>query len=215
MSDFRREFIEFTLGCDVLRFGEFQLKSGRRSPYFFNSGLFNTGARLWRLGELYAAAVMASGVTFDMVFGPAYKGVPLACALAVALAARHGRDLPFAFNRKEVKDHGESGVIVGAPLAGRVLIVDDVISAGTSVRESVALIRAGGATPAAVSIALDRQERGAGATSAVQEVERDFGIPVVSIVTLTDLVEYLRADPARAADLARIERYRAEYGVQV
>lgn len=213
-SDYRRELIELMLGCDVLRFGEFTLKSGRRSPYFFNSGGFDTGARLARLGRCYARAVSAAGIAFDMVFGPAYKGVPLACALAIALAEHHGRDVPYAFNRKETKDHGEGGTVVGAPLAGRVLIVDDVISAGTSVAESVALITAAGARPVAVTVALDRQERGAGVRSAVQEVEARFGIPVVSVLALEDLVVYLREHPERAADLERIERYRREFGVQ-
>ncbi len=214
MPDYRQDFIRFTLDCQVLRFGEFTLKSGRRSPYFFNSGLFDTGGRLARLGEFYAAAVTAAGVPFDMVFGPAYKGVPLACSLAIALAGRHGRDVPYSFNRKETKDHGEGGAVVGAALRGRVLIVDDVISAGTSVRESVSLIEAAGAQPAAVALALDRQERGTGAASAVQEVRARYGIPVVSIVRLEDLVTFLRGDPGRGEDLARVERYRAEYGVQ-
>jgi orotate phosphoribosyltransferase len=213
-TDHRRDFIDFTLACNVLRFGTFTLKSGRVSPYFFNSGLFDTGARLQRLGVFYARAVAAAGIGFDMVFGPAYKGIPLACTLACALATEYGRDVPYSFNRKEAKDHGEGGAIIGAPLAGRVLIVDDVISAGTSVRESVDLIRAAGAAPAAVAIALDRQERGAGATSAVQEVRSRYGIPVVSVITLHDLVEYLRQTPGRIEDLRRIERYRGEYGIQ-
>jgi len=214
MNEQRREFIDFTLACEVLRFGDFTLKSGRRSPYFFNAGRFDTGARLGRLGDFYARAAIDSGVGFDMVFGPAYKGVPLACALAIALAANHGLDVPYSFNRKEIKDHGEGGIIAGAPLAGWVLVVDDVISAGTSVAESMRLIEAAGARPAGVLIALDRQERGSGERSAVQEVAQRHGVPVVSIVALADLVEYLRDAPGREADLQRIERYRAEYGVQ-
>lgn len=214
MNEHRREFIDFTLACEVLRFGDFTLKSGRRSPYFFNAGRFDTGARLDRLGGFYARTVVDAGVDFDMVFGPAYKGVPLACALAIALAGSHGLDVPYSFNRKEIKDHGEGGIIAGAPLAGRVLVVDDVISAGTSVAESMRLIDAAGAHPAGVLIALDRQERGSGARSAVQEVAQRHGVPVLSIIALADLIEYLRDAPGREADLERIERYRAEYGVQ-
>ncbi len=214
MNEHRREFIDFTLACEVLRFGDFTLKSGRRSPYFFNAGRFDTGARLGRLGGFYARTVVDAGVDFDMVFGPAYKGVPLACALAIALAGSHGLDVPYSFNRKEIKDHGEGGIIAGAPLAGRVLVVDDVISAGTSVAESMRLIDAAGAHPAGVLIALDRQERGSGARSAVQEVAQRHGVPVLSIIALADLIEYLRDAPGREADLERIERYRAEYGVQ-
>lgn len=212
MQDYQREFLEFAIDVGVLRFGSFTLKSGRQSPYFFNSGLFNTGARLARLGRFYAQAISASGLEFDLLFGPAYKGIPLAAAAAIALADEHGRDVPYAFNRKEVKDHGEGGGTVGAPLSGRVLIIDDVISAGTSVRESVALIRAAGATPAGVAIALDREERGQGDMSAIQEVEQRFAMPVTSIVTLTDLVAYLREHPDTAADLEAIEAYRARYG---
>ncbi len=210
--DFRQEFIEFALGCKVLRFGEFKTKAGRMSPYFFNAGLFNDGQSLARLAEFYAKAAEAGGVHFDMLFGPAYKGIPLVAAISMALAQR-GRNYPFAFNRKEAKDHGEGGSIVGAPLAGRVLIVDDVISAGTSVRESVELIRAAGATPAAVLIALDRQERGLGDLSAVQEVQRDYGIPVGRIVGLADILEYLAEVGGHEAEMAAIAAYRAEYGV--
>ena len=210
--DFRQEFIDFALGCKVLRFGEFTTKAGRQSPYFFNAGLFNDGASLGRLAGFYAKAAETGGVAFDMLFGPAYKGIPLVAAISVALAAR-GRNFPFAFNRKEAKDHGEGGSIVGAPLAGRVLIVDDVISAGTSVRESVEIIRAAGATPAGVLIALDRQERGQGALSAVQEVQRDYGIPVVAVAGLADLLAYLDGHPEFAAHRAAVARYREQYGV--
>lgn len=213
MDNFRQEFIAFAIEKQVLLFGEFKTKAGRISPYFFNSGLFNDGASLGRLGRFYAKAILASQVDFDMLFGPAYKGIPLVAAIAIALADM-GRNVPFAFNRKEVKDHGEGGAVVGAPLKGRVLIADDVISAGTSVRESVNLIRAGGATPSGVVIALDRQERGQGALSAVQEVERDFGIPVIAIATLDDLIAYLRGDAAHTADLERVLAYRQRYGIK-
>jgi len=213
MQDYQREFLDFAIDVGVLRFGEFTLKSGRVSPYFFNSGLFNTGSSLARLGRYYAQAVVDSGIDFDMIYGPAYKGIPLAAALAIALADHHDRDLPYAFNRKEAKDHGEGGVIVGAPLKGRVLIIDDVISAGTSVRESVDIIQASGATPAGVVIALDRQERGKGETSAIQEVERDYGLTVASIVQLSNLVEYLGKSTDMAGHLAAIRAYRERYGV--
>ena len=210
--DFRQEFIEFALGCKVLRFGEFTTKAGRLSPYFFNAGLFNDGQSLGQLAGFYAKAAEAGGIDFDMLFGPAYKGIPLVAAVAVALAQR-GRNFPFAFNRKEAKDHGEGGSIVGAPLAGRVLILDDVISAGTSVRESVNLIRAAGATPAGVLIALDRQERGQGDLSAVEEVQRDHGIPVVAVASLRDLMAYLEYHPQFSSHKAAVERYREQYGV--
>lgn len=213
MQDYQREFLDFAIDVGVLRFGEFTLKSGRVSPYFFNSGLFNTGSSLARLGRYYAQAVVDSGIDFDMIYGPAYKGIPLAAALAIALADHHDRDLPYAFNRKEAKDHGEGGVIVGAPLEGRVLIIDDVISAGTSVRESVDIIQASGAAPAGVVIALDRQERGKGETSAIQEVERDYGLTVASIVQLSNLVEYLGKSTDMAGHLAAIRAYRERYGV--
>ena len=209
---FRQDFIAFALEQDVLRFGEFKTKAGRLSPYFFNAGLFNDGESLGRLAEFYATAIRDSGVGFDMLFGPAYKGIPLAATTAVALA-RVGRNVPFAFNRKEAKDHGEGGTLIGAPLSGRVLIIDDVISAGTSVRESVELIRAAGAMPAAVAIALDRMERGTGARSAVQEVEADYGIPVVSIANLKDLLVYLNGRPDFSAHRAAVTRYREQYGV--
>lgn len=213
MQSYQREFIEFALECEVLRFGEFVLKSGRNSPYFFNAGLFNTGRRLGRLGQAYAEAIQASGVEFDMLYGPAYKGIPLVAAVSVALAEAHGRDVPWCFNRKEAKDHGEGGQTVGAPLEGRVLVVDDVISAGTSVRESMSIISGAGARAAGVAIALDRQERGTGETSAVQEVESSYGVSVVSIVGLVDLVTYLEGQPSMSPMLERVRAYRSTYGV--
>jgi orotate phosphoribosyltransferase len=208
----RRDFIAFAIECGVLRFGTFVTKSGRSSPYFFDAGLFNTGARLGRLAEFYAAAIRASGVVFDMVLGPAYKGIVLAAATAVALA-RGGRDVPYAFNRKEPKDHGEGGAVVGAPLAGRVLVIDDVITAGTAVAESVSIIRAAGAVPAGVAVSLDRMERGAGELSAVQEVERRYRIPVIAIATLDDLIAYLQEAPQHEESLRAIAAYRKRYGV--
>ena len=210
--DFRQEFIEFALAQNVLRFGEFKTKAGRLSPYFFNAGLFNDGDALDRLSHFYANAISASEIAVDALFGPAYKGIPLVSITALALA-RCGHNLPFAYNRKEVKDHGEGGSLVGAPLAGKVLIIDDVISAGTSVRESVELIRAAGATPCGVVIALDRMERGTGELSAVQEVQRDYGIPVVAVATLNDLMAYLHDRPDFKAYEAAIVRYRQEYGI--
>ena len=209
---FRQDFLRFALECDVLRFGEFKTKSGRLSPYFFNSGLFNTGESLARLGRFYAAAALASGVAFDMTFGPAYKGIPLVSALAIGLAEK-GHNLPYSFNRKEAKDHGEGGLIVGAPLAGRVLIVDDVITAGTSVRESVQLIREHGAEPAGVLIMLDRMERGTGTLSAVQEVTAQFAIPVMAIAALPDVLALVSANNALAEFRDKIEVYRGLYGV--
>jgi orotate phosphoribosyltransferase len=211
--DFRQEFIEFALQQNVLRFGQFKTKAGRLSPYFFNAGLFNDGAALDRLSQFYAKAILSSGIGIDMLFGPAYKGIPLVAVSALALA-RSGCNLPFAFNRKEAKDHGEGGSIIGAPLAGRVLIIDDVISAGTSVRESVELIRAAGATPCGVVIALDRMERGSGPLSAVQEVARDYGIPVHAVATLDDLMAYLRVRSDFKDHQAAVARYRDEYGVE-
>jgi orotate phosphoribosyltransferase len=210
--DFRQEFIEFALEHNVLRFGEFKTKAGRLSPYFFNAGLFNDGVALDRLSQFYARAILASGMAIDMLFGPAYKGIPLVAVSALALA-RAGLNLPFAYNRKEAKDHGEGGSTIGAPLRGRVLIIDDVISAGTSVRESVELIRAAGATPCGVVIALDRMEQGSGKLSAVQEVERDYGIPVLAIATLDDLLAFLRERPDFKEYQAAVTRYRQEYGV--
>ena len=209
---FRQDFLRFALECDVLRFGEFKTKSGRLSPYFFNSGLFNTGESLARLGRYYAQAALASGIRFDMTFGPAYKGIPLVSALAIGLAEK-GHNLPYSFNRKEAKDHGEGGLIVGAPLAGRVLIVDDVITAGTSVRESVQLIREHGAEPAGVLIMLDRMERGTGTLSAVQEVTAQFGIPVIAIAALPDVLALVGANNALTEFRGKIEVYRGLYGV--
>jgi orotate phosphoribosyltransferase len=200
------------LECNVLRFGSFTTKAGRISPYFFNAGLFSDGASLQRVGQFYAKAILESGIAFDQMFGPAYKGIPLVTAAAVALA-ENGRNVPISFNRKEPKDHGEGGVIIGAPLAGRVLIVDDVISAGTSVRESVDLISSGGGSPCGVVIALDRMERGQGELSAAQEVQQEFHLPVASIATLDDLTTYLQARGEMARELQGVMRYRREYGV--
>ena len=212
MLPYQQEFIEFALAREVLRFGDFTLKSGRSSPYFFNSGLFNDGMSLSRLGGYYARALLGSETEFDQIYGPAYKGIPLACALAVALHRDHGRAVPYCFNRKEIKDHGEGGLTLGARLEGRVVIVDDVITAGTSVRESVGIIRAAGASPAAVLIALDRQERGTtGGQSAIQEIERS-GLPVISIIKLDTLVEYLGGNPEYAEYLDKIREYRSKYG---
>jgi len=211
MTDFRQAFLQFALARDVLRFGEFITKAGRESPYFFNAGLFCDGASLGRLGEFYAEALLASGVACDQLFGPAYKGITLAAATAIALAAR-GHNLPYSFNRKEAKDHGEGGSVVGAPMQGRVMIVDDVITAGTSVRESVALIRAHRAQPAGVLIALDRMEKGQRETSAVQDVRDSYGIPVVAIATLDDVMAFIADRPALAAAVPAITAYRARYG---
>jgi orotate phosphoribosyltransferase len=210
--DFSRDFIAFACEQGVLRFGEFKTKAGRLSPYFFNAGLFSDGTSLGRLADFYARAILASGIAFDVLFGPAYKGIPLAATTAVALAAK-GRNTPFAFNRKEAKDHGEGGSLVGTPLAGRVLIIDDVISAGTSVRESVELIRSAGATPAGVVIALDRQERGQGELSAVQEVEQNYAMPVAAVASLRDLIDYLHGHPELERVLPAVSRYREQYGV--
>lgn len=210
--DYRRQFLEFAIDRDVLRFGEFTLKSGRKSPYFFNAGLFNTGRALANLGDWYAQALVDSGLEFDMIFGPAYKGIPLATLTAAGLAEKHDRDVPYSFNRKEAKAHGEGGNIVGAPLAGRVVIVDDVITAGTAIREAVDIIRAAGATPAGVLIALDRQERGSGTLSAVQQVEQDYGLKVASIAQLDDLIRYLEHNPAQSESLQKLRDYRAEFG---
>lgn len=213
MHDFQREFITLALSCGALRFGSFTLKSGRVSPYFFNSGLFNSGASLARLGRYYAATIEQSGIAYDVLFGPAYKGIPLVAAVSIGLAEVYQRDMPYAFNRKEAKDHGEGGITVGAALHGGVLIVDDVITAGTSVAESVAIIEAAGAQPAGVVIALDRQERGKGATSAVQEAEQRYGIRALSIVNLHNLVEYLTESGAASNELAQVRAYREDFGV--
>lgn len=213
MQQYQRDFLDFALQQGVLKFGQFTLKSGRISPYFFNAGLFNTGASLARLGRFYAQAIVDSGIRFDLLYGPAYKGIPLAAVTAAALFDQHGIDIPYAFNRKEAKDHGEGGSIVGHPLQGRVLIIDDVITAGTAIRESMEIIQAQGATPAGVAIALDRQERGRGERSAIQEVEEEYGIPVASIVRLENLIGYLEPDPEAASDLQRIVEYRQQYGI--
>ena len=212
-EDFSREFIAFACAQGVLRFGEFKTKAGRMSPYFFNAGLFNDGASLARLCDFYARAIIAAGQEFDVLFGPAYKGIPLVAGIAISLA-RLGRNIPYAYNRKEAKDHGEGGTLVGAALAGRVLIVDDVISAGTSVRESVELIRHSGALAAGVVIALDRQERGSGELSAVQEVEQTYAMPVLAVATLSDLIAYLEGSPELENNLAAVVRYRQQYGIR-
>ncbi|AJJ64775.1 orotate phosphoribosyltransferase [Yersinia aldovae] len=213
MKAYQREFIEFALNKQVLKFGEFTLKSGRISPYFFNAGLFNTGLDLAKLGRFYAAALMDCGVEFDLLFGPAYKGIPIATTTAVALAEHHERDVPYCFNRKEAKDHGEGGSLVGSQLQGRVMLVDDVITAGTAIRESMEIINAQGATLAGVMISLDRQERGRGEISAIQEVERDYHCKVISIVTLNDVIGYLEEKPEMASHLAAVRHYREQYGV--
>ena len=213
MRDYQRDFLDFAIGRSVLRFGQFTLKSGRISPYFFNAGLFDSGAALARLGRCYTAAIMDAGLEFDVLFGPAYKGIPLVATVAIALAERHGRDAPWCFNRKEAKDHGEGGLIVGAPLEGRVLIVDDVITAGTAIRKTMEILTARQATPAGVVIALDRQERGQGELSAVQEVERAHGVAVTSIINLDDLVAYLTERPEYAIHLEAMRNYRARYGI--
>lgn len=211
MHDYQKDFISYALECGVLKFGEFRLKSGRISPYFFNTGLFNTGARLGKLGQFYAQALIHSGVAADILYGPAYKGIPLVSAASIAYAQLKSSDIPFAFNRKEAKDHGEGGALVGASLKGRVIIVDDVITAGTSVRESVDIIRGCGATPAGVLIALDRQEKGQADVSAVQEVTRTFAMPVIAIITLADIIEYLGNEGGPFVE--PINDYRRLYGI--
>ena len=213
MKAWQRQFIEFAINKQVLKFGEFTLKSGRKSPYFFNAGLFNTGRDLALLGRFYAQALVDSGIDFDLVFGPAYKGIPIATTTAVALADHHDRDVPYCFNRKEAKDHGEGGTLVGSPLQGRIMLVDDVITAGTAIRESMEIIAANQATLAGVLISLDRQERGRGKESAIQEVERDYGCKVISIITLEELIAYLEEKPELADHLAAIRAYRKEYGI--
>ena len=217
MKEYQREFIEFALARNVLRFGEFTLKSGRTSPYFFNAGLFNTGGDLARLGRFYASALADSNIEFDLLFGPAYKGIPIATTTAVALADHHNMDMPYCFNRKEAKTHGEGGSLVGSPLAGKVMLVDDVITAGTAIRESMEIIKSHGAQLSGVLIALDRQEKGAGALSAIQEVERDFGTQVISIVTLANLITFLeeksKNDPNMLVSLQSINKYREDYGI--
>jgi len=213
MKPYQEEFIRFAIECQVLRFGEFELKSGRISPYFFNAGLFNRGAMLARLGRFYAQSIVDKGMDFDVLFGPAYKGIPLAATTAVALADHHDRDLPYAFNRKEAKAHGEGGNIVGSPLQGRILIIDDVITAGTAIRESMDIISAHGAAPAGVLIALDRQEKGRGELSAIQEVEQDYGIPVLSIIKLEQLILYLSSSLEHRPHLDKVRAYRERYGI--
>jgi orotate phosphoribosyltransferase len=213
MKAYQREFIEFALEKEVLKFGEFILKSGRKSPYFFNAGLFNTGRDLARLGRFYAAALVDSGIDYDVLFGPAYKGIPIATTTAVALADHHDVDTPYCFNRKEAKDHGEGGNLVGSALEGRIMLVDDVITAGTAIRESMEIIKANGADLAGVLVAIDRQEKGKGELSAIQEVERDFGCSVVSIVSLSDLITYLEEKGDNQQQLEAVKAYRAEFGV--
>ncbi|HHF2852410.1 TPA: orotate phosphoribosyltransferase [Vibrio diabolicus] len=213
MKAYQREFIEFALEKEVLKFGEFTLKSGRKSPYFFNAGFFNTGRDLARLGRFYAAALADSGIEFDVLFGPAYKGIPIATTTAVALADHHDIDTPYCFNRKEAKDHGEGGNLVGSALEGRIMLVDDVITAGTAIRESMEIIQANGADLAGVLVAIDRQEKGKGELSAIQEVERDFGCAVISIVSLGDLVTYLEEKGDAAEHLEAVKAYRSEYGI--
>ncbi len=211
---YKHAFIELALKKQVLKFGEFTLKSGRQSPYFFNTGLFDSGGDLAALGKFYAQAIVDSGLEFDMIFGPAYKGIPLVAATGIALSDEHGKDLPYCFNRKEAKNHGEGGSLVGAPMAGRVLIIDDVISAGTAIRESIDIIRQAGATPAGVLIALDRQERGQGARSAIQEVETEYQLPVRSIINLDDLVEYLQNRQDLLNCFEQVQDYRSRYGIK-
>ncbi len=214
MQQYQRDFIQLAIEHQALGFGEFTLKSGRTSPYFFNAGKFQTGAALAALGRYYAAAIEAAGLDVDVVFGPAYKGIPLAATTAVALNDQYQRDLPYCFNRKEAKDHGEGGTLVGAPLMGRVLIVDDVITAGTAVREVMQIIKAAGAEPAAVLIGLNRQEKGRGELSAIQEVEQEFDIPVVSIINLDHIISYLEAQPGQTQMVEKIRGYRQQYGVE-
>jgi orotate phosphoribosyltransferase len=215
MQDYQREFLDFALDLGVLRFGQFTLKSGRVSPYFFNAGLFNTGAALASLGRFYAQTIVDSGLKFDVLYGPAYKGIPLAALTAAALYEQHGIDVPYAFNRKETKGHGEGGRIVGHPLEGEILIIDDVITAGTAIRESMDIIAAEGASPTGVVIALDRQERGTGPRSAIQEVEADHAMTVAAIVTLEDLIAFIRERGDAPEQLEKVEAYRREYGVSL
>ena len=214
MKAYQREFIEFALSKQVLKFGEFTLKSGRKSPYFFNAGLFNSGRDLAKLGRFYAAALVDAGISYDVLFGPAYKGIPIASATAVQLAEVHDQDVPWCFNRKEAKDHGEGGNLVGSPLQGRIMLVDDVITAGTAIRESMDIIKSNGAALAGVLIALDRQEKGKGELSAIQEVERDYQAKVIAIITLGDLIRYLEEKPEMADALALVRAYRTQYGIE-
>ncbi len=212
MQTYKKEFIQYALDCDVLKFGQFQLKSGRISPYFFNTGLFNTGAKLERLGHFYTQALIESNMDIDILYGPAYKGIPLVSTVSIAYA-KQKYDIPFVFNRKEAKDHGEGGNLVGSPLVGNALIIDDVITAGTSVRESVEIIRQAGAKPAGVLIALDRQEKGTNEKSAIQEVEEQFSMPVISIISLSDIVKFLELSPNFQAHLPAIRQYQEKFGV--
>lgn len=213
MQQFQREFIQFSIDSDVLRFGEFTLKSGRTSPYFFNAGLFNSGKRLAKLGQFYADAIVAANIDFDVLFGPAYKGIPLVSAVSIALFEKHGIDKPWVFNRKEAKSHGEGGTLVGAELNGRVLVIDDVITAGTAIRESLDLIKASNATLAAVCVSIDRQEKGQGETSAIQEIERDHAVNVVTIAQLDTLIHFLSESNEHENTVAAIKQYRDQYGV--
>ena len=213
MKDFQREFIQFSIETDVLRFGEFTLKSGRKSPYFFNAGLFNTGARLAKLGQYYASAIVSAGIEFDTLFGPAYKGIPLVSSVAIALSEQHGIDKPWVFNRKEAKGHGEGGSLVGAGLNGRVLVIDDVITAGTAIRESLNQITAASASLAAVCVSIDRQEKGQQELSAIQEIQRDHSVEVVTIASLSSIIEYLENESSRPEEVAMIKAYREQYGV--
>lgn len=213
MLDYQKEFISYALECGVLKFGEFQLKSGRVSPYFFNTGLFNTGAKLDKLGHFYAQALINSGLDVDILYGPAYKGIPLVSATSIAYSRITQRDIPFTFNRKEAKDHGEGGALVGSPLQGRVVILDDVITAGTSVRESVEIINGAHAKPVGVLIALDRQEKGVDDISATMEVEQRFAMPVKAIISLANIIEFLQADPNKTNELTAIKQYQQHYGI--
>ena len=213
MLDYQKDFIQYALDCDVLKFGDFQLKSGRNSPYFFNTGLFDTGAKLAKLGEFYCKALLQSTIEVDILYGPAYKGIPLVSAASIAYAQLTGKDIPFVFNRKETKDHGEGGLLVGATLRGKALILDDVITAGTSVRESVEIINRSGATPCGVLIALDRQERGQNQQSALQEVTKNFNIPVISIICLNNIIEFLEQQQTHNKQLDIIRRYQQSYGI--
>ena len=216
MKDFQSRFLHFVIDHEILRFGEFTLKSGRKSPYFFNAGLFNTGGKLAFLARCYADAILDSNLDYDVLFGPAYKGIPLAATTVVALSSGHGIDKPYCFNRKETKDHGEGGSIVGAPLAGRALVIDDVITAGTAIREAAQIITDNGATMAGIAVAMDRQERGTGELSAIQEVERDYGVPVIRIIQLDHIIGYLEASHNGGLQkfLPAVSRYREEYGVK-
>jgi len=213
MLDYQKQFIQYSLDCGVLKFGEFHLKSGRISPYFFNTGLFDSGKKLAKLGEFYAQALIQSGIQVDILYGPAYKGIPLVSAASIAYAQIQDQDIPFAFNRKEAKDHGEGGILVGAPLKGKVLILDDVITAGTSVRESVQIINQAGATPTGVLIALDRQEKGENKISAIQEVSERFSMPVISIISLALIIKFIETDPAYKESMTAIKEYQKKYGV--